>query len=76
MGNLFYEQLQRDCEGFDYKELRKLIYKDRKRIRKLFEEEFESRGHYDFYYGMYLAYNNVLSMIIGLMKEGESDEGN
>ena len=80
MGNLFYEQLQKMSEeSVDYeilKELHKRVNKERSRINKLFKEEFE-KGDYAFYYGMYLAYSNVITMIICLNNErGETDEGN
>lgn len=80
MGNLFYERLQKMSEESDnyeiLKELHKRVNKERSRINKLFKEEFE-KGDYAFYYGMYLAYSNVITMIICLNNErGETDEGN
>lgn len=80
MANLFYERLQRMSEESDnyeiLKELHKRVNKERSRINKLFKEEFE-KGDYAFYYGMYLAYSNVITMIICLNnKRGEAGEGN
>lgn len=81
MGNLYYEQLQKMSEESDnyeiLKKLHKRVNKERSRINKLFKEEFE-KGDYAFYYGMYLAYSNVITMIIALNneKEGEDIEGN
>ena len=80
MGNMFYEQLQKMSEESDnYKILKKLhkrVNKERSRINKLFQEEFE-KGEYAFYYGMYLAYSNVIKMIITLNNEkGDEDERN
>lgn len=76
MANLFYEQLEKGCEDTDFDALRKAIHTDRKRVKRLLEDAFDKHLQYDFYYGMYNAYNNVLIMINNITKEGENDEGN
>ena len=76
MSNLFYEQLEKGCEENDYDTLRKLIYKEKRRVKELFEDSFNEHLQYEFYYGMYVAYQNVLSMLINLKLKEENNGNN